>query len=553
MTIPSGLVYLGDEDTLAVGFNMNAGGSIGSLLYKGREMVDRADFGRYIQLSFYDGDDSYAPSGNDPFGNWGWNPIQAGSKAYRGAEVLEYRATEDSVYIKATGKEWGERDVDSDVIFETWAWMRESYFELLVRATHIGTDYHAKAKHEFPAAYFASSLTRQFSYMGSAPFTNQPVTDLSKYGNYYSCPEVRPSENWIAYGSGSDFALILAAPPQPFLTNEWALCLFTHVSPYVGYTAPLALFDTPRNAIREAHYYLIPGSIDSGRGIVYDLIPHTTWTFDLNSLEGWRSQSEAFVEEGVLSVALSQEHRMTSSGGLNIVGAITPSVTVDIHSQENESRVCLQFITTKDPIWDAEKASCMTVFPGQFQSLSFNLGENSQWLDGVITQLGLSALAPSGVRIDSIVVDTIGYAWEFESDGDNEGWVAWNQLTDLQVTGSYLVTMSTGTDPHIASPTISVDAEEYPIIQIHMKVSSGIDAQLFFVTEASSNYEEEKSLRFKVRGDGRFHIYSLDMSSVPGWEGTVSQIRFDPIENKAKVVIDYIRIVDSTTKCNTEE
>jgi hypothetical protein len=195
----------------------------------------------------------------------------------------------------------------------------------------------------------------------------------------------------------------------------------------------------------------------------------------------------------------------------------------------------------------------MTVFPGQFQSLSFDLGENPQWLDGVITQLGLSAPAPSGVRIDSIIVDTTGYAWEFESDEDNEGWIAWNQLTDLQVTGSYLVTTSTGTDPHIVSPTISVDAEEYPIIQIHMKVSSGIDAQLFFVTEASSNYEEEKSLRFKVRGDGRFHIYSLDMSSVPGWEGTVSQIRLDPIENKAKVEIDYIRIVDSTRKSNTEE
>jgi hypothetical protein len=55
--IPEGYVYLGDTKTMALGLNFEAGGAIGSLLYRGTEMIDDADYGRYFQFSPYDRDD----------------------------------------------------------------------------------------------------------------------------------------------------------------------------------------------------------------------------------------------------------------------------------------------------------------------------------------------------------------------------------------------------------------------------------------------------------------------------------------------------------------
>jgi putative heme degradation protein len=94
----------------------------------------------------------------------------------------------------------------------------------------------------------------------------------------------------------------------------------------------------------------------------------------------------------------------------------------------------------------------------------------------------------------------------------------------------------------MGSPKFAVDATASPIITISMKVSSGAWAQLFFVTDTDSRYDEAKSLRFRIQGDGEFHDYVLDMSAVQGWQGAITQLRLDP-EEPANVEIDYIRIV----------
>jgi hypothetical protein len=542
--IPQGLVYLGDKKTLALGFNMNAGGSIGSLLYNGRELVDRTDYGRYIQLSFYDGNQKYEPLGNDPFGNWGWNPIQAGSKTLKGAKVLEYRTTEKGIYIKAYGKEWGENNVDSDMIFETWAWQHDTYFELYVRATHIGSDTHASAWQEFPATYFATSLTKQFGYFGDTPFTAQPIDNLHQLGNYSSCPTATPTENWVAFATEKGLGLILALPSQAYLTSDWNFCLFSHVSPPVGYTAPIAIFDNPPNAVHQVTFYLIPGPIDQGRSIVYDLIPHTTWTFDLNSLEGWHSTSaEDTVENGILTTHLSPGNFLTSNASLHVPGATAPTVNITARAQDAVTNICLYFLTANDPYWDVNKSSCAPVATGEFQTYRYDFKDNSIWNHSVITQFGLTASKPSVIDIDALAVKTNGLAWEFESDGNSEGWIAWNQITGLQVSQGKLIGQSTGNDPYMGSPKFAIDAKAFPIIKILMNVSSGNSAQLFFITSSDNTYDESKSLRFSVNGDGKFHTYTLDMSTISGWNGTITQIRLDPIETPSSFEVDYISIM----------
>jgi hypothetical protein len=136
------------------------------------------------------------------------------------------------------------------------------------------------------------------------------------------------------------------------------------------------------------------------------------------------------------------------------------------------------------------------------------------------------------------------HAWEFEADGDTEGWRARNQLSALQAADGRLVTHSTGIDPYLSSSWLAIDANQYSTVQMNMKVSAGVEgiAQLFFVTDGDGSYNEAKSLRFPIQTDGEFHTYSLDMSKVPGWRGIINQFRLDPTDTQAAVEIDYIRL-----------
>ena len=541
--IPSGFVYLGDKNTLALGFNMDAGGSIGSLLYKGRELVDRTDLGRYIQLSFYDGNDTYG-DWNDPSDIYGWNPEQAGDKAWFGATVLEYRTADEGIYIKAIGKEWGHIDEDSDMLFETWAWERAGYFEVHLRGTHTGTDTHVVTGQEFPATYFATSLTHEFGYFGDAPFTGAPIEELNLVGGPVLCPPTVPTENWAAFGTADGLGLILAVPPQRYLTSNWFLCLLAHATPAVGYIAPSAYFDIPPGAIREETIYLIPGPIDEGRAIVYNLIPHTNWTFDLNSAEGWSSNSAAFnIKDGINAVYLSADDWLSSPGDLLIAGRISPSISIRARTQKGEGRICLQFITTMDRTWNNDKSECLTLPAGDFQTYEFPMKRNPDWNENLITQLRLTALTPTRLEIDSLIVDRNGYTWEFEVPENHEGWTLWNHLETLEVRDGNLLMNSTGDDPYLGSPAISIDASTLPAIEIRMNISAGNSAQIFFTTDLDSEFDEPKSLIFTPVADGSFHTYTLDMSSVDQWQGKITQIRLDPTDQPASIEIDYIRIV----------
>ena len=553
--IPQGFVYLGDKERLALGFNMTAGGALGSLLFNGRELVDYTDYGRYIQFSMYDGNDSYGALGNDIYGAWGWNPIQAGSKAggssLVGAKVLEYRTAEGVLYIKSLGKEWGQIDQDSDVIFETWAWQREGYFEIYTRATHFGNDAHALTIQEFPAAYFATSLTHEFGYFGDAPFTGAPIEEFKhaaqegEIAGQGNCSKVFPTENWAAFGTSDRPGLILLVPPQPFLLPDWNVCLLFD-QPRVGYIGPMAYFDVPPQAVREILYYLIPGQIEEARAIVYDLLPHTSWTFDLNSAEGWSSNTAPLdIKDGINTVQLSAEAWLSSRDDLLISGRITPAISMRARTQEGEGMICLRFITTIDITWNDDKSECLTVSAGEFQTYEFSMQSNPHWNEKLITGLRLTAATPIGLDIDSLIVERKGQAWEFEAPGNAEGWAMWNQLEAPDIRDGHMLVQSTGNDPFMGSPAVAMDASTLPTIEIRMKISAGNGSQLFFTTELDPEFDEAKSLVFIPIPDGNFHTYTLDMSSVDSWQGRIKQIRLDPTDRPASIEIDYIRITET--------
>jgi hypothetical protein len=138
-------------------------------------------------------------------------------------------------------------------------------------------------------------------------------------------------------------------------------------------------------------------------------------------------------------------------------------------------------------------------------------------------------------------------SWRFDSDGDTGGWVADNQLTSFAVQDGNLSMESTGDDPFMVSSPITVPADEYNQLGIRMKISDGgsTGGQLFFVTDADSEWSESKSLVFDVIGDGEYHDYVLDLSTVEGWAGLITQLRLDPVWDQGRIIdVDIIAFIE---------
>ena len=133
--------------------------------------------------------------------------------------------------------------------------------------------------------------------------------------------------------------------------------------------------------------------------------------------------------------------------------------------------------------------------------------------------------------------------WDFNQDGNIEGWKVQNQLDPLQTSMGNLVTKSTGDDPFMVSPTISVNASAFSYIEIQMKTSAGDTAGIYFSTNSESGYDESKALHYPITSDGQFHTYIFSMANVKKWSGEITQIRFDPTNAQADIEINYIHIL----------
>ncbi|MBU7004508.1 MAG: hypothetical protein HXS50_02990 [Theionarchaea archaeon] len=137
--------------------------------------------------------------------------------------------------------------------------------------------------------------------------------------------------------------------------------------------------------------------------------------------------------------------------------------------------------------------------------------------------------------------------WEFNGE-DSEGWTNTNMLEFLYVDDGVLSTGSTGADPFMVGPSIRIDGRQDAIVQIRMKTSKGGAGQVFWVTKESPHYSESKSVSFQVAGDGTFHVYNVSIGQNPLWNGTIRQVRIDPVDvGEVDIEIDYIRIPESVT------
>ena len=107
-----------------------------------------------------------------------------------------------------------------------------------------------------------------------------------------------------------------------------------------------------------------------------------------------------------------------------------------------------------------------------------------------------------------------------------------------------LVGKITGPDPYLVRVLVRVVGDRCPVIRLRMRLTAGHGGQLFWTTESSPGFSEDKTVRFAIQPDGRFHEYRLELGRHAAWAGqTITALRIDPgnAATSGEMAIDYIR------------
>jgi hypothetical protein len=115
------------------------------------------------------------------------------------------------------------------------------------------------------------------------------------------------------------------------------------------------------------------------------------------------------------------------------------------------------------------------------------------------------------------------------------GWKANRYVENLASTPEGLAIRSTGLDPWIESPAIDLPSDAMARVTVRMKSSADQAGELFY----GGTFKAGRSVRFRVRNDGKWHDYALVIRDKLG-AGT--RFRLDPCAGAGNVTVASIKI-----------
>lgn len=296
---PPKMSYIENKE-IRLGVDLNMGGSITYLAPvsdKAKNVVNSADLGRQIQLSYYSGPVPYQPPGAVISQQWqglGWNPIQSGDFYNNASKILAFENSGDHLYLKCIPMHWPLKNVPGECVCEVWLTLDHSTVKAKCRLTNNRPDhtqYLGRAQ-ELPAVYVNAPYYHLMTYRGDEPFESRPLTEiknrLDKEGNWTSW---NATEHWAAQVDDQQWGLGIWSP----VTSRFSGGFFSQPgvggpsdSP-TGYIAPNRTEILDYNIVYDYNYVLILGSLEHIRKYATDhahQIQQPVWRF-LNDRQGW--------------------------------------------------------------------------------------------------------------------------------------------------------------------------------------------------------------------------------------------------------------------------
>ena len=157
-----------------------------------------------------------------------------------------------------------------------------------------------------------------------------------------------------------------------------------------------------------------------------------------------------------------------------------------------------------------------------------------------LVPVDMGAGLPGYARIPSAQALADGPGWDFTRA--RWGWRAANVEPATSALPGWA--MRPLADPFVVSPPLSIDTARYSVIELRLATDTAArDAQLFLLDAGQA--DEARSIRWELRPGPAPQTYRLNLRGAPGWAGTISGLRLDPvgIGDGGTVVLEAIRLL----------
>lgn len=151
--------------------------------------------------------------------------------------------------------------------------------------------------------------------------------------------------------------------------------------------------------------------------------------------------------------------------------------------------------------------------------------------------------------------DTKPLSFMFDTLTDFEGWQPNSHITAMTLKKGMLRLNISGQDPQLHTPKMSVNSSEYKYLRIRMKNETPTkQAMLLFITSGNPTWGGKQKYIINISSnDKEVKEYIVDLSTAP-WSGTITGLRFDPIEPYTQVQGNvYIDSIEFLNEINNEE
>lgn len=140
--------------------------------------------------------------------------------------------------------------------------------------------------------------------------------------------------------------------------------------------------------------------------------------------------------------------------------------------------------------------------------------------------------------------------WNFENISDAQMWNAFMNTQNLGYSQEEkaLVGVSTSTDPAITlirSVDNHIKADEVKYLKVRMKYDADVVStfSLFFITDKDEDYSGQRRLYLSTDDQDGYNDYYIDVSENRYWLGTITALRFDPMECEGNFYIKSIEFL----------
>ncbi len=185
-------------------------------------LINIADRGREIQQSYYaevDEKNGYTRVECDTAGfmqKWPYNPVQGGDCHNNQSQIIDYRADENSIYVKVRALDWAQDNVTTKSYMENIYTIKDDMVYVDNRFVDWTGFYGEIGLHtnELPAVYIIQSFSNFVCYTGSSPWTNGELTIERSLGFWGSGAHTNNNhtEDWFAWVNANNFGVGVYVP-----------------------------------------------------------------------------------------------------------------------------------------------------------------------------------------------------------------------------------------------------------------------------------------------------------------------------------------------------